>query len=167
MRLPARLTGRAVTSQSPSLMPRTSAVTATGPLPGTTPSTVTSLVKLSPGLGFPLTPARRPENQITTRYGSPPSSGSNQKAGVRTGSSTFSAQPVLPSAAPASALASGEGTLAVAGSDRVTALPSAARTRARLAFFDPGTASSCPPGLPNSRPPHCRQPRWTHNTQSP
>lgn len=33
----ARLTGRAVTGHVPGLTPRTSAVTATGPLPGTTP----------------------------------------------------------------------------------------------------------------------------------
>ncbi len=38
MRLPTRATGRAVTVHLPGLMPRTSAVSATGPLPGTIPS---------------------------------------------------------------------------------------------------------------------------------
>jgi hypothetical protein len=59
--LPDIATGRAVTVHSPELTPRTSAVIATGPLPGTIPSTVSSCEKVSPDRGFPVTPARRPE----------------------------------------------------------------------------------------------------------
>src|SRR6266566_2194755 len=60
VRLPAQVTGRAVTAHSPGLMPRTSALTATGPLPGRIGPAVISRVKVSPGFGLPVTPARRP-----------------------------------------------------------------------------------------------------------
>jgi len=75
---PARATGRAVTVHWPGLMPRTSAVIATGPLPGTIPSTVSSCEKVSPGWGFPATSARRPEKRIVALNGSPSSPGSSQ-----------------------------------------------------------------------------------------
>jgi len=92
-RLPGRATGRAATTHSPGLMPRTSAVTATGPLPGRSPSAITSWVKVSPGLGLPVTWTRRPENQIVARNGSPRSPGSSQKVGVRISWSMPSAHP--------------------------------------------------------------------------
>jgi hypothetical protein len=76
--LPARWTGRIITAQSPGLIPRTSAVMATGPLPGTIPSTVSSCANVSAGCGFPATPARRPENLIVALKGSPFWPGSSQ-----------------------------------------------------------------------------------------
>ena len=72
------MTGHAVTIHGPGLMPRTSAVTATGPLPGTIPSTVSSCQNVSPGWGFPVTSARRPEKQIVAVNGSPCWPGSSQ-----------------------------------------------------------------------------------------
>src|SRR5947209_8672810 len=56
VRLPARTTGRAVTAHPPGVMPRTSAETATGPLPGRIGPVVTSWRKVSPGFGLPVTP---------------------------------------------------------------------------------------------------------------
>ena len=51
---------RASTSHSPCWRPYTQAVIETGPVPGTMPSIVSSFVKLSPALGAPRTPVRRP-----------------------------------------------------------------------------------------------------------
>lgn len=96
-RLPARAAGRAVTTHSPGLMPRTSAVTATGPLPGIT-AAVTSWVNVSPGRGLPVTPAHRPENHTAARNGPPLSPGSSQNTGVSTSCSMPSAHPDTPPA---------------------------------------------------------------------
>src|SRR5215467_11842102 len=74
----ARLTGRAVTDQAPGLTPRTSAVTATGPLPGTMPLYVSSCVNVSPGPGLPVTSVRWPVNRTVAVNGSPSSPGSSQ-----------------------------------------------------------------------------------------
>jgi len=139
-------------------MPRTSALTATGPLPGRIGPAVISRVKVSPGFGLPVTPARRPENQTVTRNGSPLSPGSSQKAGVRTCCSAFSAQPGASSAAPPDlavgrAAAGGAGAATVTRAARPGRPParagpaaSAGRPRTRLVFFGP------PPRLPPGSP---------------
>ena len=75
---PTRATDRAVTVHWPGLTPRTSAVMATGPLPGMIPSTVSSCQKESRGWGFPVTSVRRPEKRIVALNGSPVSPGSSQ-----------------------------------------------------------------------------------------
>src|SRR5712691_2807774 len=145
VRPPGRATGRAVTIHSPGLMPRTSAVTATGPLPGMTPSAVISCVKVSPGLGFPVTPSRRPENQTVTRNGSPLSPGSSQKVGVRTFWSARSAQSgissaVAPDPAAGRAAAGGAGAATgarAAGPARRRPPACAGRPRLRFVFFGP------------------------------
>jgi hypothetical protein len=59
-------------------MPRTSAVTATGPLPGMIPLTVSSTEKLSRGWGLPVTSDRRPVKRIVALNASPVSPGSSQ-----------------------------------------------------------------------------------------
>src|SRR5215469_10047219 len=74
----ARLTGRAVTDQAPGLTPRTSAVTATGPLPGTMPLYVSSRVNVSPWPVLPATSARWPVNRTVAVNGSPSPPGSSQ-----------------------------------------------------------------------------------------
>ena len=68
----------AVTCQLPGAMPEIRFVTATGPLPGKTPATVSSTSKRSCGPGFPFTPIRLPTNRSVTGYGSPSAFGSNQ-----------------------------------------------------------------------------------------
>ncbi len=68
----------AFTVHSPGWSPSTQVVIDTGPLPGTTPSIVSSLTKASLTPGLPSTSARCPANRTTAVYGSPRSPGSNQ-----------------------------------------------------------------------------------------
>jgi hypothetical protein len=75
-------TGRAVTAHVPGLTPRTSAVTATGPLPGRISSKVSSREKVSPGRDGPVTFVRRPVNLTVAVVGSPCSPGSIQQVTV-------------------------------------------------------------------------------------
>ena len=135
-----RVAGRAVTVQAPGLTPRTSAVTATGPLPGTIPSTVSSREKESPAPLAPAASVRCPVNRIVAVNGSPASPGSSQYVTVSSCSRALAAHTGT-SSAPLSAACSS------------AACSSAACSSARSAgISDPGhRARSAEPANPPSR----------------
>ncbi len=144
-------------------MPRTSALTATGPLPGRIGPAVISRVKVSPGFGLPVTPARRPENQTVTRNGPPCSPGSSQNVGVRTSCS-------MPSAHAEIRPAAAEGPAARGTRISAPAVPGPRTSRAgpgvpgfgrrALLFLVPATCVSSSAGRPpvTSQPPRAPPP---------
>ncbi len=110
---PGRATTRARTSHSPAVTSLTRVVTETGPLPGRTPSTVSSRSKRSPRPGAPVIPVRRPVNLTVTGPAGPLSPGSSQQVAVSTCPAASRSRSPRQPPGPAGAGSGASGTAAV------------------------------------------------------